>query len=119
MPPSRNPERSPRNDRSLSEPQVRITLARGSLLRACSTGPIERGKKMGKGRPTGIKRQDFTHAGPGVTYITFEGEQAAVLNYDPNSYPVILELGHGRRDLRLYGYFDGDEFMEVDREVIW
>ena len=82
-------------------------------------GPIERGKKMGKGRPTGIKRQDFTHAGPGVTYITFEGEQVPVLNYEPNSYPEILELGHGGRDLRLYGYFDGDEFMEVDREVIW
>ena len=75
---------------------------------------------MVKGRPTGIKRQDFAHAGPGVTYITFEGEQVAVLNYDPNSYPEILELGgHGGRDLRLYGYFGGDEFMEVDREVIW
>ena len=73
---------------------------------------------MGKGRPTGIKRQDFTHAGPGVTYITFEEEQVPVLNYDPNSYPEILELGSGGRDLRLYGYFDGGEFMEVDREVI-
>ena len=73
---------------------------------------------MGKGRPTGIKRQDFTHAGPGVTYVTFEWEQVAVLNYDPNSNPEILELGRGGPDLRLYGYFDGDEFMEVDRAVI-
>jgi hypothetical protein len=103
---------------------VRLAKARGFyseelMKKADSPGPNERGKKMGKGRPTGIKRQDVTHAGPGVTYITFEEEQVPVLNYDPNSYPEILELGHGRRDLRLYGYFDGDEFMEVDREVIW
>src|SRR5215210_9087729 len=81
------------------------TTGPGLSLRG-GPGPIERGKKMGKGRPTGIKRQDFTHAGPGVTYVTFEWEQVAVLNYDPNSNPEILELGRGGPDLRLYGYFD-------------
>ena len=34
-----NPERPPRDDRSVSEPQILITLDRGSLLSACSTGP--------------------------------------------------------------------------------
>ncbi len=77
---------------------------------------------MGKGRPTGIRDQDLDPEDtPGVKYFTFEGEQAVVLRYDRNSSPEILELGRGGPDLRLYGYFDvdRDEFMEVDREVIW
>ncbi len=77
---------------------------------------------MGKGRPTGIKDQDlYPEDTPGVKYFTFEGEQVVVLRYDRNSYPEILELGRGGRDLRLYGYFDvaRDEFMEEDREIIW
>ncbi len=77
---------------------------------------------MGKGKPTGIKDQDlYPEDTPGVKYITFEEEQVVVLRYDRNSNPEILELGCGGPDLRLYGHFDvdRDEFMEVDREVIW
>ena len=74
---------------------------------------------MGKGKPTGITFQDlYARDAPGVTYIMFEGERVTVRNYGSNSFPEILELGGGGPDIRLYGHFEGDEFMEEDREFI-
>ena len=68
---------------------------------------------MEKGKPTGIKRQDVET----MAYVTFEGERGQIISYDFTSSPEILVLGFGGpRDLVLYGDFDGDEFVEVDRE---
>lgn len=72
---------------------------------------------MEKGRRTGIKRQDLEHDGPVVRYVTFEGKQGVILDYDPLTSPEVLVLGFGGpHNLVLYGYFDGDDFMKVDQE---
>jgi len=71
------------------------------------------------GRPTGITRRDLEHDGHGVRYVTFEGERGVIVRYDSSTSPEVLVLGFGGpRDLMIYGYFDGDEFMKVDQEYI-
>ena len=72
-----------------------------------------------KGKPTGIKYQDIARPGAaGITYVTFERKRAAVTRYVASSSQEIVELGFGNSHLRLYGYFDGDEFMEVHRSPL-
>jgi hypothetical protein len=67
-----------------------------------------------QGKPTGIKWQDLSSR----RGVKFEGERGWVITYrsDHDSSLDLLELGFGDWHLRLYGYFDGDEFMEVSRE---
>ncbi len=71
---------------------------------------------MDEGRPTGIRRQDAES----LAVVTFEGRRGVRL-YDKHEDErgVFLELDpHEGPRLALYGYFDGDEFMEVNREPI-
>jgi hypothetical protein len=67
-----------------------------------------------EGKPTGIKRQDVYTRGK----VEFGGQLGWVVHYtsDSHSQLTLLEIGFGNLHLRLYGYWSGDEFMEVDRE---
>ena len=95
-----------------------FTERAGVSLQGASALCFER-RTMPEGKPTGIKGQDVAPVEPrGITYVTFEGKRAAVTRYVATSSPEILELGFGDSHLRLYGYFDGEEFMEVDRQAI-
>ncbi len=72
---------------------------------------------MDEGRPTGIKSQDVER----LAVVTFEGRRVQLYRMRRDERGrVVIELDphdEGPR-LALYGYFDGDEFMEVDRESL-
>ncbi len=70
-----------------------------------------------EGRPTGITHGDVNRLG----IVDFEGRQAQLVRSNLESHvgtghTVLLELDLGDEHLVLWGYFSGDEFMEVRRE---
>lgn len=72
---------------------------------------------MDEGRPTGIKRQDVDS----LAVVTFEGRRAQLYRKrqdERGRFLIELDPHEGGTRLALYGYFDGEEFMEVDRETI-
>jgi hypothetical protein len=71
-----------------------------------------------EGRPTGIKHEDAAQVGG---TLDFEGRWAEVVHFSQRSHvgelnTAHLELERGDEHLVLWGYFSGDEFMEVGRE---
>jgi hypothetical protein len=68
---------------------------------------------MERGKPTGIKREHLS--GPQGT--THHGERATFVRVRDSGSAVELVLGFGDRELVLFGYFEGDEFMELDSRV--
>lgn len=71
---------------------------------------------MAEGRSTGIKRQDVEM----LAAVTYEGRRAQLYRkHQDERGRVLLELDpHEGPRLALYGYFDGEEFMELDRETL-
>jgi hypothetical protein len=69
-----------------------------------------------EGKPTGITRQNVENLGK----VEFEGERGQLIGHDWDSRSTLeyLKLGFGDSHLILYGYFHGNEFMEVSRERI-
>jgi hypothetical protein len=72
-----------------------------------------------EGKPTGINRQDVVQLGK----VEFEGQRGQLIGYGSDSTDSrtaldFLRLGFGDAHLILYGYFHGNEFMEVSRERI-
>jgi hypothetical protein len=70
-----------------------------------------------EGRPTGIKQGDIARLG----IVDFEGRQAQLIGASTESrvgigHSAYLELDLGGERLALWGYYSGDEFMEVDRQ---
>lgn len=74
---------------------------------------------MTQGRPTGIKLRDiYGHSGLSLgRNVEFEGQRGEIISHgaDTRGSLETLDLGFGHYNLRLYGYFSGDEFMEVRR----
>ena len=71
-------------------------------------------------RPTGITYEDAMHAAQRGGGIDFEGRKARVVHLSqksgrdtPHSARIELDLGE---HLVLFGYFSGEEFMEVGRK---
>ncbi len=72
---------------------------------------------MDEGRPTGIKRQDVESLG----FVTYKGRRGVQLysKHEDERGDILIKLDtHEGLRLALYGYFDGDDFMEVDCERI-
>jgi hypothetical protein len=65
------------------------------------------------GKATGIKREDLT----GPQGITYQGERATIVDVRDSGSEVELLLGFGDREILLSGYFDGDEFMELNSRL--
>ena len=63
---------------------------------------------MEEGRPTGIKWEDLS--GPQVT--AYRGERATGVHVEHSGPEVVLVLGFGDRNIELFGYFEGDEFIK-------
>jgi hypothetical protein len=71
-----------------------------------------------EGRPTGISREDAKDPG---RIVDFEGQRAEVFHFSEKSSMFAarraqLVLDRSDERLVLWGYFRGDEFMEVERE---
>ena len=47
-------------------------------------------------------------------------ERAQVIrhSFDSSTSLECIVLGFGNREIELYGYFEGDEFMEVDAHLL-
>ncbi len=74
---------------------------------------------MGEGEPTGITLEDLYNEDQ--KFVTYEGRRMMVVGRWVEDERVTLKLDPydvGGPSLLLYGYFDGDELMEEDREVI-
>jgi hypothetical protein len=74
-----------------------------------------------EGRPTGIKYEDADDAARRGGTIDFEGRRAEVVRLNVESsmgmqHTALLDLNLGEEHLVLFGYFSGDEFMEVGRK---
>jgi hypothetical protein len=72
-------------------------------------------------RPTGITYEDAMHAAQRGGGIDFEGRQARVVHLSQKSgrdtpHSARIELDLGEEHLVLFGYFSGEEFMEVGRK---
>jgi len=65
-----------------------------------------------EGRPTGIKREDLS----GPKGPIYQGERATVVSFSESGSEVVLWLGFGDRNIELFGYFAGDEFIELDSQ---
>ncbi len=72
---------------------------------------------MSEGRPTGIKLQDVET----LAVVLFEGRHIQLRRKrEDERGRIILELDDAEGALvALYGYFRGDEFMELDREPLY
>lgn len=73
---------------------------------------------MGRGEPTGIRREDLSNP----MGFMFKGERWRVVKHteeaDAGGSRDRLVLGSGDRHLELYGYFDGEDFMEVRSRLL-
>jgi hypothetical protein len=72
-------------------------------------------------RPTGITYEDAMHAAQRGGGIDFEGRKARVVHLSQKSgrdrpHSARIELDLGEEHLVLFGYFSGEEFMEVGRK---
>ena len=68
---------------------------------------------MKEGKPTGIKREDLS----GRQGTIYQGERATVVRVRDTGSEVVLVLGFGDREIELFGYFVGDEFMEISSRL--
>ena len=73
------------------------------------------------GRPTGIKYQDADDATRRGGSVDFEGRRAEVVRLNVETsmgtqHTALLDLDLGEEHIVLFGYFSGDEFMEVGRK---
>ena len=73
------------------------------------------------GRPTGIKYQDADDAARRGGSVDFEGRRAEVVRLNVETsmgtqHTALLDLDLGEEHIVLFGYFSGDEFMEVGRK---
>ena len=74
-----------------------------------------------EGRPTGIKYEVADDAARRGGTVEFEGRQAEVVRLNVESsmgtqHTALLDVDLGEEHLVLFGYFSGDEFMEVGRK---
>jgi hypothetical protein len=90
-----------------------------ALLIAADVGRLPRMAE--EGRPTGIRYEDAMGAAQRGGNVDFEGRMARVVSLHgmdemDELHSARLELDLGYEYLVLFGYFSGNEFMEVGRE---